>query len=218
MIEDFYRIYEEELEPNVKGDILFLDLAKIKNAYNYAGLWYACDKSEETFITTELYYSESEDRNRPTSFSEEISENSFKHSPRFTLPLKYNQVWIATRVDKAKYCKMKAFVSQSENTYINYRVIQSKGEGFDILSKGIIKGDKADFFKLGIEDGTGEFDYDDTVLFVVMIKNLPPADWRFNASFWGVQKLPLVVPEFLFTFRQKYSSWRGQNPLDNIKI
>ena len=112
---------------------------------------------------------------------------------------------------------MKAFALQNENTYINYRVIQSRGSGFDMLDKGIIKGGKAAFFKLGIEDGTGELDYDDTVLFVVMIKNLPPEDWRFNASYWGVQKLPLVVPEFLFTLGQKYSSWLGQNPIDNIK-
>ncbi|MBN1798616.1 MAG: hypothetical protein JW822_08555 [Spirochaetales bacterium] len=218
MPENFYKIYEEEFADGFKGDILFLDLARIKKDYNYAGLWYACDKNEETYIATEVYYSQDQGQKRPPDFSEEISENSFKHSPRYTLSLKYSGVWIATRIEKGRYCGMKAFSTQTENTYINYKVIRNRGESYDTLHTGIIKGSKASFFKLGIEDKTGEIDYNDTIMFVVLIKDLPPDDWHFNPAYFGVQKLPVLVPAFLFPVRQKYTDWLGQNPSDNVSI
>ncbi len=218
MPESFYKIYEEEFPDGTKSDILFLNLADIKSDYNYAGLWYACDKNEETYIATEVYYSQETHAKRPQEISEEISENSFKHSPRHAISLKQSGVWIATRTDKGRYCQMKAFSTQTENTYINYKVIRNRGESYDTLSTGIIKGSKACFFKLGIEDRTGEIDYNDTIMFVVLIKDLPPEDWHFNPAYFGVQKLPVLVPAFLFPARQKYADWLGQNPLDNVNI
>jgi hypothetical protein len=216
MPESFYKITEEDFPEGFKGHVLSLNLTEIKKDYNYAGLWYACDKNQETYIATEIYYNQDESGKRPQGFSEEISENSFKHSPRYGFSLNHSTAWIAMRTDKGRYCGMKVNSPHTENTYINYKVIRNRGESYDTLSTGIIKGGKGWFFKLGIEDKTGEIDYNDTIMFVVLIKDLPPEDWHFDPAYFGVQKLPVIVPAFLFPIRQKYSDWMGQNPFDNI--
>ncbi len=215
-MDEFYSMYEDEFTGGAKGDVLSLDLARIYREYAYAGLWYACDKNEETYIATELYYGGGQVSERPRDFSEEIAENSFKHSPRHTLRKDSGLVWIAMRTETNNYCKLKAFAVQTENTYINYKVIRNRGTSYDTLKNGVIKGTGAGFFKLGVEDRTGEIDYNDTIMFVVMIKNLPPQDWYFDPAYFGVQKLPMLVPAFLFPVRQTYSDWLGQNPMDGV--
>jgi hypothetical protein len=216
MDQDFFEIQEDGFAGGAGGDVLCLDLARVRREYGYAGLWYACDKNEETYIATELYYGDGRTEDRPRDFSEEIAENSFKHSPRHALRLDSGRVWIAMRTEANNYCKLKAFAVQAENTYINYKVIRNRGESYDTLKNGVIKGSGALFFKLGVEDRTGELDYNDTIMFVVLIKDLPPQDWYFDPAYFGVQKLPMLVPAFLFPVRQKYSDWLGQNPMDGV--
>ena len=209
-MEDNYKVYEEEFAGGLKGDILYLNIKELKKDFQYVGLWYACDKNEETFITTELYYASQEVDKRPLEFSEELKENSFKRASRLKLVEEHDNVWVATRVDLKNYCKMKLGTQQRENTYINYKVIRNRGQSYDTLKNGIIKGCPAQFLKLGIEDRTGTIDFNDTIMFVVFIKELPPADWNFDGSCFGIQKLPIFVPIFLFSVRNRYSSWYGQ--------
>jgi hypothetical protein len=216
MSEGFFKIYPDKFGRNDKGDVLYLDLAAVRREYRYAGLWYACDKNEETYIATEMYYGTQATDSRPPDVTEELSENSFKHSPRYAFPPDAHRVWIAMRTEKHAYCKLKAFTTQTENTYINYKVIRNRGTGYDTLKSGVIKGSKALFFRLGVEDGSGALDYNDTVMFIAFIKDLPPADWNFDPACFGIQKLPVLVPAFLFPVRQNYSNWLGQNPLDGV--
>ncbi len=80
-----------------------------------------------------------------------------------------------------------------------------------------LKGGEADFFKVGIEDFKGIEDYADTILYVVMAKDLPPADWKLDHLCLGVQNVPVLVASAIFPDDRKYSNWLGQNPLSNIK-
>jgi len=216
-MENAFKVYEEEFAGGLKGDILFLNMKQLQQDYKYVGLWYACDKNEETFITTEFYYTSEADCKRPPDFSEQLKENSFKKTSRFKIPDEHDCVWVATRIDQKNYCKIKAFALQKEKTYIDYKVIRHRGQSYDTLKNGIIKGCAAQFFKMGIEDRTGTIDYNDTIMFVVFIKELPPADWNFDGSCFGIQKLPIFVPTFIFSIRSRYSNWYGQNPLDDIR-
>lgn len=217
MEEQIFKIIKAEFKDGFKGDALLINMQELRKDYQYVGLWYACDKNEKTFITTELYYSMETEAKLPEEFAEEIKENSFKKARRYQLPSEYNWIWIATRMEQYTYCRLKAFAMQQENTYINYKVIRHKERGFESFGSGLLKGGKAVFFKLGIEDGTGKIDYDDTIFYLAMVKQMPPEDWKFDHLYLGVQKLPVFVPTYHFLVDKKYSSWLGQNPLEDVR-
>ncbi|MBN1524054.1 MAG: hypothetical protein JW904_06220 [Spirochaetales bacterium] len=215
MADSFMTISEQEFEGS-KGDVLFLNLNALKTEYDYIGFWYACDKNEDTYISTDFYFDTKLSNERPAEKTEVIAENSYKRSPRKEFSGKYESAWVACHRDETHYCKMRAFEWLEEKSFINFKVIRNKGTTFDTLKTGILKGDTARFCKVGIEDGTGAVDYNDTIFFLVLIKSLPPGDWHFDPSLFGIQKLPMVVPTFNFSVLQKYSPWYGQNPLEGL--
>lgn len=193
-------------------DALFIDRAALAANFSYVGFWFACDRSVETNITVDFYHAPGGEP-RPEKQSEEILENSFKKSPRFALSPEHQSIWVTCRVGTTSYCSMKLFPPVAEASFINYKVINHRGSTYDTLKTGVIKGDQAVFYKIGIEDHTGEIDYNDTIFFLVCVKSLPPADWKFDPNLFGVRKLPVVINSFLFSAKGTYSRWLGQDPL-----
>jgi len=216
MLDKLFEIKEEKFLDKLTGDCLVLNLNGLKSEYNYIGLWYACDRNENTYITTEFYYSNEEKCLRPYEFTTELKENNFKQIRRQEIPIEYSWAFIATRIEKHTYCRLKAFPVQSEQVYINYKVIRNRAESIDTLKTGIIRGNNADFFKLGIEDGTGKIDYNDTILYLVCIKDLPPSNWNIDHRNYAIQRLPLLTGKVNFSINDKYSNWNEQNPLEGV--
>ncbi len=208
-----FEIIETEFRDGLKGHALLLDVKKMRGEYHYLGLWYARDGSEKTLITTELYYADGTNPEIPKDFTEEVKENSFKQVKRISLPLKHDHIWVATRVDGDNYCRLKADPVNSGHVYLNYKTIKNRGTGFDLLDKGIFKGGSADFFRLGSEDLKGVEDYSDAIMYVILARDFPPADWNLDHLVLGVQNVPVMVPTCTFTADRKYSDWYGQNPL-----
>jgi hypothetical protein len=209
----------QAIEDPDKGsfETLFLDLAEIRKEFAYAGLWYACDRSEKMYIGTELYYGES-GQPLPEKPTEEIPENNFKNFRRHAIRLADSQaLWIAAKTSPEIFCKYKLFPVQQEKSYINYKLIKNRGDKFDVLGSGLIKGSQATFFKLGVEDGTGDVDFNDTIFYLVFVKELPPLDWGFDLSCLGVDKCPVMTPVQNFSEDKKYPKWLGQSPLDGRK-
>jgi hypothetical protein len=215
MNENYLAITEEDFSGN-KGDMLKLNVDAIKNDFAYIGLWFACDRSENVYVTTELYRTSAGNPERPQKPSEEITENSFKKSPRKEIAKDSDVLWIAVRREGARYCRMKASPWIDEKSYINYKVIKNRDTTYDTLKSGIIKGDAARFCKIGIEDGTGAVDYNDEILFLVLVRALPPADWKFDPGCFAIQKLPIASSVHFFSVKGKYSPWLGQNPMEGI--
>ncbi|RPJ07696.1 MAG: hypothetical protein EHM28_06275 [Spirochaetaceae bacterium] len=202
-----------------KGDVLIFDLAAAKNDFAYAGLWYACDKSEDTLITTSFYYGNVSPDSMPEKPALEIAENSFKRSPRQQMDRKQDRILISGRHDKGGLCRLQASPWIEEKSFINYKVIRNKGANSDTLGSGLLRGDGAKFCKIGVEDNSGALDYNDTIWFLVLIRSLPPDNWKFDPAFFGVQKLPMTVPTFIFSVTGSkttglYSPWLGQNPME----
>ncbi|MBN2736158.1 MAG: hypothetical protein JXR70_04195 [Spirochaetales bacterium] len=214
-MEKVFSIENHTFENNLQGDALYINMKKIRDDYDYLGLWYAVDRSEESVISTELYYSQdSESRKNP--FNEEIKENTFKKVKKITLAREQDNIWIAMKNHGANYCRLKAYPPEQEKTYINYKVVKERNNTIDVLKKGILKGGLCHFFKLGVEDRLGKIDYNDTIFFVVFMKDCPPKDWHLDYRAMGVQKLPMVVSTFHFNIGRRYSPWAGQNPLEGI--
>jgi len=212
-----YQIIEAEFKDGLKGDALLLDMKQIRREFKYLGIWYARDGSDATLITTEIYGCGGEKAVKPADFIEEIKENSFKQVKRVELPMKHDWLWVATRIDGETYCKLRADKKMSGHTYLNYRTIRNKSTGFDLLDKGVFKGGGADFFRLGSEDLRGAEDYGDVIMYVVMARDIPPADWKVDHACLGIQNVPVLVPQCTFTADRKYSDWLGQNPMSNAK-
>ena len=103
-------------------------MKKLKQENDYIGLWYACDRSEETFITTEFYYGSGEPPVKPLKFQEELKENSFKQLKKFTIPTEYDSVWIAMHTEGLKYCRLKVYEIQQEKTYIKKYLVRTKSK------------------------------------------------------------------------------------------
>ncbi|MBN2441624.1 MAG: hypothetical protein JXJ04_09755 [Spirochaetales bacterium] len=221
MTQETFKIVKEKFEDNRSGEALYINMEKLREENDYIGLWYACDRNEATCITTEFYYAGTISGSggtpeKPAQFREELKENSFKQIKKFTLPPEYDHIWVAMRTDGLHYCRLKVYDIQQEQTYIKYKVIREKGTTFDVLGQGMIKGGIAYFFKLGIEDMTGKIDFNDTIMYVVFMKDCPPNDWNLDYSSLGIQKLPVLSTTFRFPSHKKYSNWCGQNPLDGI--
>ncbi len=212
-----YKILETEFKGGLKGDTLLFDARKIRAEYKYLGLWYARDGSDETLITTELYNSGGAKLVMPEKFTEEIKENAFKQAKRVALSLREDWAWVAARIDGGDYCSLRADAVKSGHLYVNYKTVRARGSAFDIVDKGVMKGGSADFFRLGVEDRKGPEDFSDTILYVVMARDLPPADWKMDLACLGVQNVPVLVPTCTFTADRKYSDWLGQNPLMNSR-
>ncbi len=212
-----YSIVDAEFKGNRKGKTILFNNMEIRNHYQYFGLWYARDGSDNTLITTEIYSSNSEEPFKPADFTEEIKENAFKQAKRLAIDLSKRWTWVAARVDGENYCGLKAEAPMKGHLYVNYSTIKNKTSGFDLLNKGMFKGGEADFFKLCIEDFKSKEDYADTIMYVVMAKDLPPADWRVDHLCLGIQNVPVLVSKAIFPDDRIYSSWFGQNPLSNIK-
>jgi hypothetical protein len=216
MTGETFNIVHEEFTDGETGEALYINIRKLKQENDYIGLWYACDRNEETFITTEFYYASGEPGKKPASFQEEIKENSFKQIKKFTIPTEHDHVWIAMRTDGKQYCRLKVYDIQQEKTYIKYKVIREKGTTFDVLKKGIIKGGIAYFFKLGIEDMSGDIDFNDTIMYVAFMKDCPPRDWDLDYGSLGIQNLPVFASTFRFPVDRQYTDWYGQNPLEGV--
>ncbi len=216
MLDKLFEIKEEKFLDRLTGDCLILNLNGLKSEYNYVGLWYACDRNEKTFITTEVYYSDETECKIPYEFTTELKENTFNQIRRQEINLDHLWAFIGTRIEKHTYCRLKAFSVQSEQVYINYKIIRNKAKSIDTLKTGVIRGNNAHFFRLGIEDGTGKIDYNDTIMYLVCIKDLPPPDWNIAHSSYGIQRLPLLTGKANFSINEKYSSWNDQNPMDDI--
>ncbi len=212
MHEDTVKIIEKEFKGEDKGDALFIDIGKLKKDYSYIGLWYARDRTEFNSITTEFFYTVSPEL--PGEFTEELKENSFKQVNRYRFRTGDAFCWTATRIDNSTYCRMKLFGFQKEHLYLNCQVINNRPAGVELLGKGVLRGGAAHFVKLGIEDMTGEIDFNDTIMYLVLLTDLPPADWGVDDKSYGVQRLPVFVPAVKFTADKKYTTWNGQNPLD----
>ncbi|MBN1697467.1 MAG: hypothetical protein JW881_08135 [Spirochaetales bacterium] len=214
-MKESFEIIQTDFAGGVKGDALFINMKKLKEENDYIGLWYACDRNEETCITTEFYYTKGNCQ-KPVDFREELKENSFKQLKKFTIPTEHDFIWIGMKTDETHYCRLKIFDVRQEKTYIKYKVIREKGETFDVLGKGVIKGGIAYFFKLGIEDNTGEVDFNDTIMYVVFMKDCPPPDWHLDYGSLGIQNLPVLSSTFRFPADKTYSNWYGRNPLDGL--
>jgi hypothetical protein len=210
-----FSIVQTVYREGVKGDALFINMGKLRKENDYIGLWYACDRNEETFITTEFSYAKGECK-KPEGFQEELKENSFKQIRKFTIPTEHDYIWIGMRTDETHYCRLTIYEVQQEKTYIKYKLIRDKGTTFDVLGKGVIKGGIAYFFKLGIEDNTGEIDFNDTIMYVVFMKDCPPSDWHLDYGSLGIQKLPVFTSTFRFPVGKTYADWYGQNPMDGM--
>jgi len=211
----FAIINEEFLDG--KGNALFFNVKKLRDKFDYIGLWYACDKNEDTSITTEFYYASGDTIVKPSKFDEEVKENSFKVVNRFEIPKEHDWVWVAARNDNDIYCRMKIFTSEEEHTYINYKVIRNRETTFDTLASGLIKGSSARFFKLGLEDGYSKVDFNDTIMYVVLIEEMPPDDWNLYDDHIGIQRLPIRTATVKFSVLNTYSTWLGQNPMNDVK-
>lgn len=196
------------------GDALFLDMRALRKDFNYCGVWYARDKSEESVLTTLFYYSK--DDRRPAEVSEELKENSFQQAGRFRINAAHDRVWLGVRVTDGAGAGIRLSDFRKESAYINSKVVRARSGGAEAVGGGIIRGGEAWFAKIGIEDRLGTADYEDLILFLVLIREAPPADWMADTCL-GVEGVPVQVPPCRFAFDRKYSSWNGQNPLDGIK-
>ncbi|MBN1411620.1 MAG: hypothetical protein JW969_12300 [Spirochaetales bacterium] len=206
----------QKIEHKDKGPLetLYINLDALKKEYGYAGLWFACDRSEKKYIVTQLYYSQDPSAPMPEEPAEEIPENNFKKIRRCVLDLNESYVRVAASTSPETYCQFKLFPVQKEKSYINYKLTRTRGDKFDVVGKGLIKGSQATFMKIGIEDGTGAIDFNDTIYYLVFVRELPPADWEFDLSYLGVDKCPVLTTVYNFPEDLKYTQWLGQSPLD----
>jgi hypothetical protein len=210
MAEGIFKVTVELFKDGQEGNALLIDMRRIRDQFAYVGIWYAGDKSETTFVTTEIYYASGGD-GRPEDFSEEIKENSFKQANRFRLPPGHDRIWIAPRIDGGARCRVKANPFQKENIYINYKVIRTRSQGFEVEGSGTIRGGPANFCRLDIADAGGM----GAVMYLVLIRDYPPGDWGVDDQCIGVQKLPILVQACKFSVDRSYSEWNKQSPLDN---
>jgi hypothetical protein len=195
------------------GDLLYIEMQKLKIEFAYCGLWFARDRSEESVVTTTLFYSPGSEL--PGEPSEELKENSFKQSPRFIIQPGHNHVWMGARISDAGYGKLKLSDFKKESSYLNIKVIHNRTSGADVLGSAVIRGGEAFYARVGVEDMLGAADYEDTILYLVLVKDPPPRDWG-AADYLGVEGLPVQVTPCRLTVDGKYSPWLGQNPLDGI--
>ncbi len=212
MLEDTITVIPDNFN-GLEGDSIRIDLKKLKNDFAYCGLWYGRDGSVESVVTTTLYYAAGD--KRPREASEELKENSFQQAGRFRISGDHDSVWIAARVSDSAFCRIQLSPFRKETAYLNYKVIKNRAGGVEVLGSGILRGGEAYFAKIGIEDRAGVIDFKDAIFYLVLIPDPPPEDWE-AASCIGIQGLPVVVPPCRFAVDRKYSSWKGQNPLDGI--
>ncbi|TFG61652.1 MAG: hypothetical protein E4H36_09905, partial [Spirochaetales bacterium] len=206
-----FTITEETFKDGYKGQALLINLSEIRREYKYLALWYARDKQEKTSINTKVYYG-SGGPIRPPEPGEEIKEAQFKIRKRLAIDLRYDYAWAAFQVNDTAYADLKIFETKTEQAYIPYQVVHTRGHGFEVLGSGTFKGSQAKFFQLGVEDNKSAKDYMDIILFAVMIETFPPADWYFDDTCIGVQRLPVMVSQFRFNDSQRYSPWCGNKP------
>ncbi|HPO49156.1 MAG TPA: hypothetical protein PLO89_02430 [Spirochaetota bacterium] len=215
-MKEFIKIIENlEFKDGLNAEGLFVDISKLKADYEYIGLWYVRDGNDQTSITTEIYSSseESDTPQKPQDFTEEIKENHFKANNRLKLPIKYKYLWISTRIDGERYCKLRLGEEKSGKLYLNFQLIRHKDFGFSVLKKGLFKGSQAVFIEIGSEDFSGTIDYKDAVFYLVCIEKLPPENWTLPDSVLAVENLPIFSNVAKFSDNKKYSDWFGQNPL-----
>lgn len=213
MFENIIQVKNDDFK-GASGDSLHIDMGALRKDFPYCGLWYARDKSTDSVITVEFYYSSGS--RRPAEPNEAIRENSFQQSKRIIIPSGHDHVWIAARVSDAGYGLLKLMDFQKGKVYLNSKVVKSRAGGADVTDGGIIRGGTACFAKLGIEDMLGTIDYGDTTLYLVLIKDPPPGDWKAESCL-GVDGIPVIVQPCRFAADGKYSSWNGQNPLDGMR-
>ncbi len=213
MANNIFQITHEKFKGGYEGEALLINYKEIKKDFDYIGLWYALDKNEKIFITTEIFYSDDEKPIKPIDFNDELKETQFKNSRYYRFVQEKNWIWISTRVDNDKYCKIKIGSIKDGKLFITYKVLHNKTFGFDILKNGLFKGGSAKFFPIGIEDRSGKIPQIESVMYLVMINDLPPSDWGLTENYIGVENLPILAQIYKFADDKKYSDWLLQNPL-----
>jgi hypothetical protein len=214
---NIFQLRVSEFDNNLNGHSLIINMAALRDRYEYVGLWYVKDGNQKTSITTEIYTGSGAAPERLLDFTDELKENAFKQVNRHELSRTDAWVAIATRIDNNRYCKLKTGKVQSGRLLVNYKILHNKSFGFDILGKGIFRGGKADFFMIGSEDGVSREDYRDAIIYIVCMKGLPPADWNIHDTYIGIENLPIFAPTFKFSDDRDYSTWEEQHPLEKIQ-
>jgi hypothetical protein len=213
MIEKYLKVVNERFKGNLQGDALFIDLEKLYKDFDYAGLWFACDKNPDTSVTSEFYYSDNSEK-KPVDFHERITENSFIQNNRYRFLDKSKYVWVGVNIDTVKYSKIKTGVEKIGKCYINYRVYKTSNSGNGVLSGGTLRGGECYFTSLTIGDkNTGA---SEAILFFILIKGYPPEDWEIDDLCVNVENLPILSQTFNLSYEKKISGWFGQNPLEKI--
>lgn len=196
------------------GPMLFLAMERLSAEYPYVGLWYAGDREDSASFVIDCYYGPGD--RRPDRAAEELTENSFRETRRFAIPRDRGNVWLALRVPGAAYASLQLQEFQHDNSFMKFAVMRTRPRGVESLKSGTMKIGTARYARLGVEDGTGTADYRDTTLFVVLLRELPPADWPGDHRCLGVQGVPVVVSAARFSADGSYSSWLGQSPLAGL--
>ena len=212
MFQEQIQIIRDTFSSDAPGDSLHIDMRKISGEFPYCGLWFARDRSEESAITAEFYYSAGSAR--PAETGDELKENIFQQAVRFRIPGGHNHVWISARTASAR-CGMKLGEFRREKAYLSFRILRNRAGGHEVLKSGVIQGGQAWFAPLCIEDKLGEPDYKDTLYYLVLIKDPPPEDWEADAHL-GVEGVPVLVPSCNFSADGTYAAWNGRNPLDEM--
>lgn len=206
-------IIQGPLPGGAAGDLLFVGMDSLAE-YPYAGLWYAGDREDSASFVIDCYYGPGE--RRPDRAAEELTENSFRETRRFAIPRDRGNAWFALRVPGSGHGRLQLQEFRGDSSFMKYAVMRNRARGIETLKSGTMKVGSAHYARLGVEDGTGAVDFRDTTLFVVLLRELPPADWRCDHACLGVQGVPVVVSAARFSADGTYSPWLGQDPLAGI--
>lgn len=207
-------VIQGPLPGGASGDILYVDMEKVAVEYPYVGLWYAGDREDSASFVIDCYYGPG--ARRPDHAAEELTENSFRETKRYKIARDRGNAWFAIRVPGTGYGGIQLQEFQTEGSFMKYAVVRNRPRGIESLKSCTMKIGTAHFSRMSIEDGSGAVDYRDTTLFVVLLRELPPADWQCDHACLGVQGVPVIISTARFAADGTYAPWLGQNPLAGI--
>jgi hypothetical protein len=78
---------------------------------------------------------------------------------------------------------------------------------FTVRESGVFRGGLATCYKVQIEDNVSVPDFDDVLLYLVFLENIPPAGWNIDHLCFGVQGVPVMVRDFVFDERAGLEPW-----------
>jgi hypothetical protein len=142
----------------------------------------------------------------------ELKEQWFKNTNRQTLAMDMKSIWIGIRIDNGRYCKLTPGQLKSEKLYINYKMVHNRGTSFDVLNSGTFRGGLAYFLPVFVDLQQDDRTIPQAWVYLVFIKDYPPADWQVDPSCIGINLLPIITQHHKFNDRAEYSEWFGQKP------